>query len=280
MLTLETVQRSLIWGSLGGIILAVAFFAALRLLARVNEDRDPTIVGGIVLVKQGQKLGSVPLFVYVGDVYSRSAVIGMSVKGGTSETTVRVLYSNIVAGGCSVENAVLLGEPRGIGSDTAFYSFHQAHVRTIYAIDATIAPNVVARISCNVSDPPERETFTTRRIAFSPPLNKDITDAAGEGGFALVWPVIASIQRVTESTGFGTSGGEPVHNDTLASVLEASALTAQDPILRAFWTDERARSWQTFWLFFWAASASLGFGMLVEAARPFIEMIGHSSKAA
>jgi hypothetical protein len=104
-------------------------------------------------------------------------------------------------------------------------------------------------------------------------MNKDIMAKARVGGYEAVWPVMANVQRVTESTGFVTTGGRRVHDDTAGSITEASYLTTADPILRAFWTDEPARAWQTFWLFFLAAVSALGMAMLVEASQPWIERI-------
>jgi hypothetical protein len=121
---------------------------------------------------------------------------------------------------------------------------------------------------------PSAKPYTTRRMAFSPPMNPDIVALAQGGGFQPVWPVMASIQRVTESTGFTTIGGQPVHENALGAYVEASLLRRDDPILRAFWTDEPARAWQTFWLFFWAALAGLAFAILIEAVRPFVELLG------
>lgn len=270
---LEQVERSLIWLGFCVVVLVVAFVAAARLVSRVNDDRNPTVVGGLLLTKGGGGLSSIPLFEYVGDVATKSAVLGFFARAGEGEVRARLLLSNVIVGKCDVQGASVIAEPHDLGIDTAFYSSHQGHQRHIYAIDLTIAPHAYARVTCNITDPPERETYATRRIAFSPPLNNDMLVKAQEGGFVPIWPLDASIQRVTESTGFTTSGGQRVDDSTIAATYEAYRLTPTDPILRAFWTDERARSWQTFWLLFWAALAGLGFAMLLEAVRPFIEIL-------
>lgn len=271
---LALVQRSIIWFVFGLVVLGVTFSAAIRLLARTDDDRNPTIVGALVLKKAGETLAGTPLYTYVGDVKTRSAVIGIGLSGGSKPITLRVLFSNIKPDGCIPNGVSLLNQPQSIGPDTAFYSFHQAHVRDIFMFDVAVPADAKGSISCNVTDPPERETYVTRRIAFSPPTNKDILAKARAGGFEPVWPVMANIQRVTESTGFTTFGGRPVHDNAFGSITEASYLTLLDPVLRAYWSDEPSRSWQTFWLFFLAVVSGLGAAMLLEAVRPWIERIG------
>jgi hypothetical protein len=231
------------------------------------------IVGGLVLVPNGSKLESRPNFVYIGNINSQSAVLGVSLKGGMRPILARVLFSNTVERTCQVADGSEVGTPKSIGTDVAFYSFHQAHSRRIDELMISVPARSSVSVSCNVSDLPDRETFTSRRIAFSPPGNTDIMTAARRDGYEAVWPISASIQRVTESTGFTSIGGDPVHDDTIGAIEEAVVLTPQDRILRAYWTDEPARSWQTFWLFFLALVAALGVAMILEAIRPSIDAL-------
>jgi hypothetical protein len=65
--SLEVIQRSTVWFVLGVVVLGIAIIAATRLLARINDDdRDPTIVGALVLEKPGNPLGAAPLYTYEG----------------------------------------------------------------------------------------------------------------------------------------------------------------------------------------------------------------------
>jgi len=271
--TLALVQRSIIWLVLGVVVVGISVYFATRLLNRTNDDRDPTIVGALTFLKVGEKLGAAPLYTFVGDIWTRSAVIGVGLTGGPQPATVRIILSNVKQGSCTPSGVRLLAGPTNIGKDTSFYSFHQAHIRDIFMLEVEVPANTTASISCDVTDPPERETFVTRRIAFAPPTNSDIEATVREGGYEPLWPAMVSIQRVTESTAFVTSGGKRVHDNPIGATTEASYLTPQDPILRAYWSDERARTYQTFGLFFLAVTSAVGAAMLVEALRPWIERL-------
>jgi hypothetical protein len=214
------VRRWMLWAILGTAIIFCAFFSARNLLARTNDDKDPTIVGALALIQSGNSFGSPPSFAYVGNIRPAGGVIGVAMVGGPAAMTVRLLMSNVISDKCEASNgATIVSPPKEIGIDTAVYSLHQAHPRRIFSIDISVPAYKQTSVSCNVTDPPERETYTTRRIAFAPPLNPDIIAIASEGGFQPVLPIMASIQRVTESTGFNTIGGTPVHDHTIGSIM-------------------------------------------------------------
>jgi hypothetical protein len=147
------------WGSIGAILLLVTTFAVSRLVGTTIDDRHPIVVGGLVLTRQGQRLGSTPLFSYVGDVKSRSAVLGVAVTGGGANSTARVLFSDIIEGSCQIIGGAIISGPRPLGIDSAFYSLHQGYQRRVFAVDISVAAHQrLVSISCNVSDIPERET--------------------------------------------------------------------------------------------------------------------------
>jgi hypothetical protein len=264
----------MIWAAIGVVFLVVAFVVAWRLLARTTNDVNPTIAGALVLKRPQDVLASPPSIVYIGNIYKPSAAIGIQLTSGPQPATLRIVIANIKPDGCVPgEGVTITSPPQKIGPDTGLYSFHQGYPRTAYMFDVAIPAQKTVSVSCDVTDLPERETYVTRRIAFEPPQNQDTMAAAMSGGFVPVYPLMVSIQRVTESTGFATSGGKRVHDNTIGAVLESSYLTQNDPILRAFWSDERARTRQTFWLFTMAALAGVGFAAILEAARPLIERL-------
>lgn len=273
------IQRSILWSVPGALTIGASLFTAIRLLARVANEAHPTIVGATLFKRDADLLGGLPLYAYVGDYPTRSGVLSINLIGGPKPIVVRALFTNVKPNGCKPSpGATLLSGPTLIGTDVAFYSLHQASERKIYVVEVEIAAHApAASISCDVLDHPERETFTTRRIAFLPPLTKEITAHVIDGGYKYLMPMMVSIQRVTESTGFNTSGGVRVHDHRLASLLEASYLNPEDLLLRAFWTDERARSAQTFWLFVLAGIVGAGFAMLVEAVRPIVESLASTA---
>jgi hypothetical protein len=264
---------SVIWLLTAATILCIAFGVAAIVLAPGKADLKPTIVGGFVLLRAGQRLQHPPIVVYVGNEHTRSAALSINLTTGPEPVTARLLYSNIKPDTWDLTGSTLVGEPHRLGVDTAFYSLHEGFQRTIFAVDVAIPPGTTASIASNVADFPQRETYTTRRIAISPPINSEIIARAQQGGFEPVWPFIVSVQRVTNSTGFTTTGGQPIQNNALGAILEGRLLTQADPIVRAFWTNERARSWQTFWLFVLAAVAGLGFAALLEAVGPWINAL-------
>lgn len=268
------IQPPFLWALLGVIVIGISLAVASRLLSKTVDDTKPTVVGAVFLQRKGDLLGSPPLFTYVGDVGSRSGVIGVGLQGGPKTTTARILFTNVKS--CEASGAVkLVSEPKLLGSDLALYSFHQGSTRKVYVVEVEVAANAHGGVSCNVTDYPERETYITRRVAFSPPLSKDILASVIEGGYVAIMPMMVNIQRVTGSTGFNTSGGKRVEDNAIGAITESSYLSADDIILRAFWNDEHARSRQTFWLFVLAAAAGTGFAMLIEAIHPLIDSLSH-----
>jgi hypothetical protein len=270
---MSPMARSAVWAVVGIVVLAAALYAAIRLLMRPAKGSDPTVAGALVLVGKDGVLEDIPLYTYAGDVRRRSAVIGVSLAAGPEDTPVRILFSHVRSNdGISTSADVsVVKPPRRIGTDSAQYSFHQSHRRDIVAIDVLVAAGSRVSISCNVTCPPDMETCTTCRMAFAPPLNRDLIAIASQDGYQPVLPVMANVQRIAEATGFFTSGGRRVHDHMLGSITESAYLDARDPILRAFWTDESKRSWQSFWLFFLAAASALGVALIFEALRPLID---------
>src|SRR6516225_2452726 len=106
---LEMIQRSLVWLGIAVVVLVVTFVSVARLLGRVNDDRSPTIVGAFALVKGGHRFSSPPLFAYVGDVYTKSGVLSMMATTGAQDVVARILFSNIVQGGCAIDGASIIG---------------------------------------------------------------------------------------------------------------------------------------------------------------------------
>jgi len=231
---------------------------------------DPTVVGALVLVAENDVLGDAPLYTYAGNIRSGKAVLGVSLTGGAQAVRVRILFSHARenASLSTSAKASIVAPARFIGVDTARYSFHQSHQREIVAVDVAIAAGARVSVSCDVPKPPDLETCTSCRMAFAPPLSRDILALASRGGFNPIMPVMANIQRVPQSTGFSTTGGRRVHDHVLGSITEASYLDANDPILRAFWADEPKRSWQSFWLFFLAAISRSRCGHALRSAAP------------
>lgn len=266
------VRRWMIWAAIGAVCLIVAFVVTWRLLARTTDDVNPTVAGALILKRPQDVLAGPPSIVYIGNINKPSAAIGIGISGGPQPITLRIIVGNIKPGGCVPgEGVTITSPPQKIGVDTALYSFHQGYSRTVSMFEVSVPAQKKVSVSCDVTDLPERETYVTRRIAFEPPLNQDTMTAAASGGFLPVFPLMVSIQRVTESTGFTTSGGERVRDNPIGAVLESSYLSQNDPIIRAFWSDERARTRQTFWLFTMAALAGIGFAAILEAIRPLVE---------
>jgi hypothetical protein len=92
MSDLAPLQRSIIWAALAIIVLAAVCVAVIRIL-RTVDDLNPVIVGGIVLVKAGEALGGAPLYTYIGDVRSRSGVVGIGLAGSSRPRIFRVLVT-------------------------------------------------------------------------------------------------------------------------------------------------------------------------------------------
>jgi hypothetical protein len=227
-----------------------------------TSDEVP-IVGGIVILATADNLREPPLFTY----FSAYMNGGLSVhlKTGISATSGYVLLTDLDSVPCeAIRGLTITSGPTYLFDDTSLYSINQGYSRKLYSIGFVALPNSDATLTCTTAIVPQADSFVTRRIAFEPPLQKDLLSRLSGAPVKSEW---VSIERLAGSSGVTFSGGERVHSSALGAILEAQEINPQDPIVRAYWTDEERIGARDFILFLAAALIGLATAGLFEWLR-------------
>ena len=117
-------------------------FWAMSILFVSNEQ--PTIVGGMLLVKKGALLAKPPIFEWIGEEKSGSQK-GSTQRAARSKGRLGRRYR-------IVDGVTIRGKVEYIADDYTFYSLHQGHHRKVYAIPRRVSAGSADSVSCNVTD--------------------------------------------------------------------------------------------------------------------------------
>jgi len=258
-----TLRHSLL---LLAIVLGYIAFSLVRSVTwTVSETTQEPIVGGIAVLDHPVALKTPPIFMYF-STYANGS-LSVQLMTGSTGASGHILMTNLDTKPCTATGMTITDGPNYVFDDTTASSIDQYFVRKVFAIGFTLGPETSGSLTCTTDTVPQADSFVTRRIAISPPLQRDLLASVPGTAITTEW---ASIERLPGSSDATFSGGERVNSSAFGALLEAREISGHDPIIRATWTETARVGERDFRLFLASLLVGLGATGLFEWLRSLL----------